>query len=328
MNHAVAQRLALDRFGKASNAKENATTTTVGENFRVKLQPASARQNTKEQEEDQMGDLKSKLQNRTITCRLCSGGHYTSRCPYKDTLSGVLPGADDAAGVDAAGLPVDAAAPGAMSSSGKYVPPSIRFGAKGGGETMFRNNRDDLPTLRVTNLSEDVVEQDLWDLFGRFAQFARLQRIFVGRDQETGNCKGFAFVSFEDKRDAEKAMSKIDGMPYGQSICILRLMHLANVAATTPLQTILSFRVHGVCPVANGRKGDGHRVFPCLADLAVQALVKRNALQLSFLCANFPSVLSCHCCLCPFPCCPPDLGSIGNSQTSSRRFYRLVCFTF
>lgn len=218
MNHAVAQRLALPRFGRASNAKENATTTTVGENFRVKLQPASARTQQKEEEDSAAAEMmKKSMANRSITCRLCTGGHYTSRCPYKDTLGGVLPGAEDGAGgVDESGLPADAAAPGAMAG-GKYVPPSMRQGAKGGGETMYSRNRDDYPTLRVTNLSEDVIENDLYDLFGRFAQHGRLHRVFVGRDQETGLCKGFAFVSFEDRSDAERAMGKINGMPYGAS---------------------------------------------------------------------------------------------------------------
>lgn len=220
VNHAVAQRLALPRFGKASNEKENATTTTVGENFRVKLQPASARTASKQQEEEDnaLASVRDQLKVRTISCRLCSGGHYTSRCPYKDTLQDILPGSEnDAAATDASGLPADASAPGAMTSGGKYIPPSMRAGGRGPGESMFSRNRDDLPTLRVTNLSEDVIEDDLWLLFGRFAQAGRIHRIFVGRDQETGLCKGFAFVSFEDRGDAEKAMGKINGMPYGQS---------------------------------------------------------------------------------------------------------------
>ena len=76
-------------------------------------------------------------------------------------------------------------------------------------------NRDDLPTLRVTNLSEDATEADLWELFARFG---RVNRIYVGKDQDTGLCKGFAFVSFDDRSDAEKAMKKIDGLPYDHLI--------------------------------------------------------------------------------------------------------------
>lgn len=127
---------------------------------------------------------------------------------------------DEAAGVDSVAAP-DANAPGA-SQGGKYVPPSMRAGAENRrGETMYGKggNRDDLPTLRITNLSEETAEPDLWDLFGRFKNtYGRIHRIFVGKDQETGLCKGFAFVSFEDKRDAERAMEKINGLPYDHLI--------------------------------------------------------------------------------------------------------------
>lgn len=123
---------------------------------------------------------------------------------------------------------------------------------------MNNKNRDDLPTLRVTNLSEDCTDNDLWELFQRFGRinrcvpfaFASLAserradrcssispplpalfaltsrshrlshptRIYVGKDQETGLCKGFAFVSFESRAEAEKAMGKINGLPYDHLI--------------------------------------------------------------------------------------------------------------
>jgi translation initiation factor 3 subunit G len=103
------------------------------------------------------------------------------------------------------------------ASGGKYVPPSMRDGAKGAGESMnFKGgNRDDLPTLRVTNLSEDAQDDDIYALFERFG---KINRVYLGRDQETGNCKGFAFVSFERRDDAEKAMAKIHGLPYDHLI--------------------------------------------------------------------------------------------------------------
>ena len=51
----------------------------------------------------------------------------------------------------------------------------MRAGAKGVGETMGGRggSRDDYPTLRVTNLSEDARDDDLWDLFGRFGKINR-----------------------------------------------------------------------------------------------------------------------------------------------------------
>lgn len=99
-------------------------------------------------------------------------------------------------------------APAAANSTGKYVPPGMRGGAGRVGESMNRP-REDLPTLRVTNVSGDANEDDLRDLFSRFG---RVHRVYIGRDRETGFGKGYAFVSFEDRTVAEKAMHRIHGM--------------------------------------------------------------------------------------------------------------------
>ena len=76
-------------------------------------------------------------------------------------------------------------------------------------------NRDDLPTLRVTNVSEDTTDQDLRDLFGAFG---RVARVYIGRDRETGASKGYAFVSFDDRTAAERALQKVNGMGYDNLI--------------------------------------------------------------------------------------------------------------
>ena len=94
----------------------------------------------------------------------------------------------------------------------------MRAGAgRGAGESMFRSgqNRDDLPTLRVTNVSEDTSDNDLRDLFSRFG---RVARVYIGRDRETGVGKGYAFVSFEERAVAERAMQKVHGMGYDNLI--------------------------------------------------------------------------------------------------------------
>lgn len=106
--------------------------------------------------------------------------------------------------------------PAAPAAGGKYVPPSMR-GARGPGEAMGRpgGSRDDMPTLRVTNISEDTQENDLRELF---STFGRIARVYVGRDRETGIGKGFAFVSFEEKSHAQKAMEKMHGRGYDNLI--------------------------------------------------------------------------------------------------------------
>ena len=85
---------------------------------------------------------------------------------------------------------------------------------RGPGESM-RTNRDDLPTLRVTNISEDTQEQDLRDLF---SYVGRVARVYVGRDRETGAGRGFAFVSFEDKATAQRAIDRMNGRGYDNLI--------------------------------------------------------------------------------------------------------------
>jgi translation initiation factor 3 subunit G len=125
---------------------------------------------------------------------------------------------DTGAGPDDDNMPpAETSAGGLGTSSGKYVPPSQR-GKGGRGETMGGPggaNRDDLPTLRVTNISEDTQENDLRELFGGFG---RVARVYVGRDRETGAGKGFAFVSFEERANAQKAMDKIHGKGYDNLI--------------------------------------------------------------------------------------------------------------
>lgn len=122
-------------------------------------------------------------------------------------------GEEDLAGEEAA-----PSAGGATTIGGKYVPPSMRAGARGAGESMRRPGgvgRDDLPTLRVSNLSQDASDADVRDLFSRFG---RVERVYIGRDRDTGIGKGFAFVSFEDREVADTARQKVDGLGYDNLI--------------------------------------------------------------------------------------------------------------
>ena len=96
----------------------------------------------------------------------------------------------------------------------KYIAPHLRKGATAVGESP-REKRDDSATLRVTNLSEDVTENDIYELFRRFGQ---ISRVYLARDRETGVCKGFAFVSFGMKEEAERAQQAVNGLGYDSLI--------------------------------------------------------------------------------------------------------------
>ncbi|KAN0086042.1 Eukaryotic translation initiation factor 3 subunit G domain containing protein [Tylopilus felleus] len=217
VEHTVAERKKWPKFGKEKGNKEgpDRATTTVGENVVLKL---TAGNKSAENEQTAEQNIKSELAKAgagKVLCRLCKGDHFTAKCPYKDSLAGLetadLPSTDEFAPA--------ADAPPAASSAGKYVPPSMRAGARGAGESMNRvggsGSRDDLPTLRVTNISEETQENDLRELFGAFG---RVARVYVGRDRETGIGKGFAFVSFEDRAIAQRAMEKLNGKGYDNLI--------------------------------------------------------------------------------------------------------------
>lgn len=125
------------------------------------------------------------------------------------------------------------------------MPPSLRN--RGPGERMpggpgGGGNRDDMPTLRVTNISEDVEENDLRDLFG---VFGRVARVYVGRDRETGAGKGFAFVSFEDREVAKKAMEKLHGRGYDNLILSVQWSRMCPQFSWLGIYLTLIFRAEG-----------------------------------------------------------------------------------
>ncbi|KAF8068041.1 eukaryotic translation initiation factor 3 subunit G-domain-containing protein [Lyophyllum atratum] len=222
VEHNVAERQKWAKFGaeKGKKAGPDRATTTVGENVALKL---SAGNKTGEAEPAPEENVKVQLARAgagKVVCRLCQGEHFTAKCPYKDTLAGLdntdagAAGDEDTHGKGPTALPSSLGA----SAGGKYVPPSMR--GPGGTRTAGTGvggagNRDDLPTLRVTNISEDTQENDLRDLFGIFG---RVARVYVGRDRETGAGKGFAFVSFEDRAAAQKAIDKVHGKGYDSLI--------------------------------------------------------------------------------------------------------------
>ncbi|KAG6862153.1 hypothetical protein C0995_004235 [Termitomyces sp. Mi166 len=210
VEHAVAERQKWDKFGaeKGNKPGPDRATTTVGENVALKISAGNKAGESEPAPEENVKAQLTRAGAGKVVCRLCKGEHFTAKCPYKDTLAGLK--TTENGGDDDTHEP---AAP-AASSGGKYVPPSMR--GPGGARTAGPvSAREELPTLRVTNISEDTHEQDLRDLFGRFG---RVTRVFIGRDRETGAGKGFAFVSFEDRAAAQKAMDKVHGMGYDNLI--------------------------------------------------------------------------------------------------------------
>lgn len=118
------------------------------------------------------------------------------------------------------------------AASGKYVPPGARSGgAAMGGRTSSLDNafksggdRDHENTLRVSNLTKSVTEDDLRDLFGKFGPIHRISLPRIERVEHGKTIKeprGFAYVAFHNHDDAEAAMDRLQG--YGYDHLILKL---------------------------------------------------------------------------------------------------------
>ena len=96
-------------------------------------------------------------------------------------------------------------------SSHSYIPPSKISGRR---QTYDKYEDDDMK-VRVSNLDDDITEDDLSNAFGRYGQ---IKNLFMGRDKETKLSLGFSYITFETRKDAERAYNMMKGKPLGYSI--------------------------------------------------------------------------------------------------------------
>ena len=63
-------------------------------------------------------------------------------------------------------------------------------------------------TIFVGNLSYEVVEEDLREVFG---EYGSLKKVSIPKDRETGKMRGFAFVDLDSEAAEQNAISELDG---------------------------------------------------------------------------------------------------------------------
>lgn len=65
-----------------------------------------------------------------------------------------------------------------------------------------------MTNLFVGNLSFQTTQDDL---VAAFSQYGAVERVNIVTDRETGQARGFAFVEMTDRREAETAISRLNG---------------------------------------------------------------------------------------------------------------------
>lgn len=179
----VADRKKWVKFGscKGEPAGPQVATTYVAEEVDMQF--------TRNRAGEQILDVQEDKQTAKTTsrehCRHCKGNdHWSTHCPYK-----VMYQLDEEADADK-----------------DTEKDRMAMGMRPDGRQIDRN-RSDENTCRVTNLPQEMNEDELRDLFGKIG---RVIRIFIARDKVTGLPKGFAFVTFESRDDAARAIAELN----------------------------------------------------------------------------------------------------------------------
>lgn len=102
-----------------------------------------------------------------------------------------------------------------VGSSNRYQPPFMRANSSGGiyerVPSLQSSHRDEC-TVRVANLSEDATEEDLQELF-KIA--GRVVKVFLAKNKNNSkNTKGFAFITFSRREEAQNAIKKLNRHGY------------------------------------------------------------------------------------------------------------------
>jgi translation initiation factor 3 subunit G len=198
VNHVVAERKKLKKFGKSKNdpSGPQEDTTNISEEIFLKL-------SSNNKEGIKVEEPKEKVTPSNIVCRYCKGEHWTIKCPFKNSMLSERTKLSESRESMASSLSNDDSKPG------KYIPPSLRNRMGSGRGEGDKPQYDDENTIRITNISEDTTDRDLNELIHRFGP---TNRVFLKRD------KGYAFVNFVRREDAERALNTLNGYGYDSLI--------------------------------------------------------------------------------------------------------------
>ena len=204
---AVLERRKWAKFGDCVNDPHGpqSSTTHLGEDVKLILRfPGTGSEPEKKNDVDLPVQL-------IIKCRLCGEqGHMTLKCPKRATLQ---PSAMYMASHPSSPAPSTSSTSsiGSGRTPGRYVPPHLRGKGSTGSRMDDTTDASVNTTLRISNLPQEMQKSDMYDLC---EPFGRLQKVFLATFDDTGYCRGFAYVTFNRKTDAENALKTLDRHGY------------------------------------------------------------------------------------------------------------------
>lgn len=198
VNPLVAQRMKWARFGKERGNETigpDSKTTQITEEVKLILST------TWKADEEREKELAKKATGRSVLkCRVCGNtGHYTAKCPYKDTIG--INGALNPTG--GAEKPMEKPA-SSLGGPSKYVLPHMRAGGAAGLSSLAA----EVPALRITNLNAAVDRDMLQQIVSNFGNY---DRVSILKNRETGEPLGVAFVNMSTQEGAERVKNALDG---------------------------------------------------------------------------------------------------------------------
>jgi translation initiation factor 3 subunit G len=193
VSNAVLERRSWTAFGDALKGNEGCTTMSI-DNITFEKPTAS-------KADDDVNAVEKLIEGggALVRCRKCGGSdHYTLKCPYREVMGG--PGGDgktDGKGGADGGVP------------GKYVPPALRGDAGASMAAGSEMSMDAQRRLRISDLSEDVEEEELRSLLLAYGKVEKLAL----RKKEMGG-SAIAFVTFSTASEAQRAMQGLNGVGF------------------------------------------------------------------------------------------------------------------
>lgn len=203
---ALAREKRMKRFGKAVG--ENSANTTSFDHNLVKLR----RPGDEDDRDKDVDELVAKLKGgmvgkRGAAAAAAAGGSSSSSSASSSSAAAANSSwARRMEQSEAEGYMGAVQAAAADSNSQRFVPSAVRNARAAGGDASSSSAYEETPALKISNLADTTTSEDLEEVFGEFGKISRANVVI---NPETFESRGYGFVNFVRREDAQRAMDEL-----------------------------------------------------------------------------------------------------------------------